>query len=411
MRGIPLPWPMALVVALGLVLAGAGGAYLWLPGPLGSVEKTPSPGVPTPQLTTEPLPDVVITLSDDAIARAGVVVMPVTVSETAGSIRLAGVVEANGYRQVVVTPLASGRVTRVPVMLGDQLAMNAPVVEIYSPELADAQTRFLSMRAEFQAVEQEIARTERLVEIGAASRQELERIHAEHVRHRTELESARARLQLLGMTPQSIEAMASGGQVAATITIPAPIAGTVTARAVNPGTSVDSATPLITLVDLSTVWVVGDLYERDFSLVSIGSPAVVTTTAFPDARITGEVAYIDPQVRSETRSARIRVEVPNPGQQLRLGMSAQLQVATPGAKVQSILVPHSAVQNVGDRTVVYVSDPQEPARFIEREVRLGESSGDDVVVVSGLQQGDGVVTAGSFSLRAERDRLGLRLRP
>ncbi len=152
--------------------------------------------------------------------------MPVTVSETAGSIRLAGVVEANGYRQVVVAPLASGRVTRVPVMLGDQVAMNAPVVEIYSPELADAQTRFLSMRAEFQAVEQEIARTERLVEIGAASRQELERIHAEHVRHRTELESARARLQLLGMTPQTIEAMASGGTGRGNCRLsPAPIAG------------------------------------------------------------------------------------------------------------------------------------------------------------------------------------------
>jgi cobalt-zinc-cadmium efflux system membrane fusion protein len=337
--------------------------------------------------------------------------MPVSVSETAGSIRLAGVVEANGYRQVVVASLVSGRVTRVPVMLGDQVAMNAPVVEIYSPELADAQTRFLSMRAEFQAVEQEIARTERLVEIGAASRQELERIHAEHVRHRTEVESTRARLQLFGMTPQMIEAMASGGQVAATVTIPAPIAGTVTARAVNPGTSVDSATPLITLVDLSTVWVVGDLYERDFSLVSVGSPAEVTTTAFPNARIAGKVAYIDPQVRSDTRTARLRVEVPNPSQRLRLGMYAQLQVGTPGAKTQSLLVPRAAVQNVSDRTVVYVSDTQAPGRFIEREVRLGESSGDQVVVVSGLQPGDGVVTAGSFSLRAERDRLGLRAAP
>jgi RND family efflux transporter MFP subunit len=171
----------------------------------------------------------------------------------------------------------------------------------------------------------------------------------------------------------------------------------VTARAVNPGASVNSATPLVTLVDLSTVWVVGDLYERDFSLVSVGSPAVVTTTAFPDARIAGKVAYIDPQVRSDTRTARIRVEVPNPGQRLRLGMYAQLQVGTPGAKAQSILVSRSAVQNVSDRTVVYVSDPQAPARFIEREVHLGESSGDQVVVVSGLQQGDGVVTPAVFA--------------
>ena len=151
---------------------------------------------------------------------------------------------------MVVAPLVSGRVTRVAVTLGERVSRNAPLVEIYSPDLAEAQTRYVSMRAEFQAVEQQIARTERLVEIGAASQQELERIHAEHVRHRTEVESARTRLQLLGMTPEQLDALTSSGQVAATTTVVSPIAGVVTARTVNPGTSVDAATPLVTVVDL-----------------------------------------------------------------------------------------------------------------------------------------------------------------
>ena len=137
----------------------------------------------------------------------------------------------------------------------------------------------------------------------------------------------------------------------------------------------------------------------------------MTTGAFPDARIGGKVAYIDPQVRSETRTARIRVEVPNPRQQLRLGMYADVQVTTPGTKTQSILVPRSAVQNVADRPVVYLADPQSQGRFIERELRLGELSGDQAVVVSGLQTNDRVVTVGSFALRAERERLGLRTAP
>ena len=192
-----------------------------------------------------------MTLSDDAITKAGVAVSPVTVSETTASIRLSGVVEPDAYRQVVVAPLVSGRVTRVAVTLGERVARNAPLVEIYSPDLAETQTRYLSMRAEFQAVEQEIARTDRLVEIGAASQQELERIHAEHVRHRTEVESARTRLQLLGMTPQQLDALSSTGQVAATTTVVSPIAGVVTVRTVNPGTTVDAATPLVTVVDLS----------------------------------------------------------------------------------------------------------------------------------------------------------------
>jgi RND family efflux transporter MFP subunit len=393
-----------------LLLLGVGGAYLWLPRP--GITAPISVGVasvaPTTATSTAPLPDVVIELADDAIAKAGIVVTPVTMSDATGTTRLSGIVAPNAYGEVVVAPLVSGRVTRVAVTLGERVSRNAPLVEIYSPDLAEVQTRYLSMRAEFQAVEQEIARTERLVQIGAASQQELERIHAEHVRHRTEVESARARLQLLGMTPQQIEALTSSGQVAATTTVVSPIAGVVTARTANPGTSVDAATPLVTVVDLSTVWVVADLYERDFSRVSIGTPAIVTTTAFPDERITGKVAYIDPQVRSETRTAKIRIEVANPGQRLRLGMFADVQVETPRATTPSVLVPRSSVQNLGDRTVVYLLDPRAPGRFTEREVRLGPVSEDRVVVLAGVQSGDSVVTSGSFSLRAERERRGLR---
>jgi len=113
-------------------------------------------------------------------------------------------------------------------------------------------------------------------------------------------------------------------------------------------------------------------------------------------------------VRPETRTARMRVEIPNPGARLRLGMYAEVTMQTPGARSASILVPRSAVQNVADRTVLYLADPLQPGRFIEREVQLGEASGDQVAVRSGLQPDDRVVTAGSFSLRAERERQGLR---
>ena len=410
MKRVQLAWPTVVLVAVVFMALGGGAASLWLSRHGAAVPVPSSVGAvaATRDIGGGPLPDVAITLSGDAVERAGIVVSPVSVSETTGKLRLAGVVEPNAYRQVVVTPLVSGRVTRVMVMLGEQVARSTPLADIYSPDLAEIQTRYLSMRAEFQAVEQEITRTDRLVEIGAASRQELERIHAEHVRHRTEVETARSRLQLLGMTPQQIEALTSTGQVSATTTVVSPIAGVVTTRTVNPGSSVDAATALVTVVDLSTVWIVGDVYERDLSRVSVGTPALVTTTALSGMRVAGRVAYIDPQLRGETRTAKIRVEVPNPGQRLRLGMSAEVEVETPGATTESILVPRSAVQQVADRTVLYLADPGQQGRFIEREVSLGDVPGERVVVLTGVQPGDRIVTAGSFSLRAERERLGLR---
>ena len=102
--------------------------------------------------------------------------------------------------------------------------------------------------------------------------------------------------------------------------------------------------------------------------------------------------------------------MPNPGGELRLGMYADVVVA--GASGASTpRVPRSAVQNVGDRTVVYLANPKEPGKFVEREVRLGQTSGEQVEVMSGVQPGDVVVTAGSFFVRAERERLGLRPAP
>jgi len=201
--------------------------------------------------------------------------------------------------------------------------------------------------------------------------------------------------------------MAPDHPVSATTHVPAPIDGVVTERGANVGLNVDQATKLFTVVDLSTVWVVADLYEKDFSRVRVGTQAAMTTSARPDQTLRGRVSYLDPQVSADTRTAKVRIEVPNPGGELRLGMYADVVVAgTSGPSAPR--VPRQAVQNVGDRTVVYLANAKEPGTFIEREVRLGQTSGEQAEVVSGIQPGDLVVTEGSFFVRAERERLGLR---
>src|SRR5262249_61187552 len=124
------------------------------------------------------------------------------------------------------------------------------------------------------------------------------------------------------------------------------------------------------VVDLSTVWVIADAYEKDFARVHVGVPVRVTTKAFPDAVLRGRVGYIDPQVNPETRTAKIRVEVPNPRQELRLGMFADVSIDT-GGKGPTALIPNTAVQTLGSRTVVYLADAKQPGRFVERDVRLG----------------------------------------
>jgi RND family efflux transporter MFP subunit len=346
-------------------------------------------------------------LSPEATQRAGIVLAAVTVGRADSVLRLPGVVEANAYKQVTVTPLVSGRVTRVLAELGRSVRAGQPLAEVFSPEVAEAETRFVSARAELDAHERELRRTEKLVDIGSASRQELERLHAEHTAKLTAVESARSRLQLLGLSATAISNLGPGKEVGAVATVPAPIAGVVTERTANTGLNVETTTKLFTVVDLSTVWVVADAYEKDFARVRVGAPASVTTKAFPDAVLEGRVSYIDPQVNAETRTAKVRVEVPNRRQELRLGMFADVSIEAAGGGTVA-LVPRTAVQNVGNRTVVYLADTKQPGRFVEREVRLGDRAGNDVVVLSGVQAGDTIVADGSFAIRAERDRLGLR---
>jgi membrane fusion protein, heavy metal efflux system len=291
--------------------------------------------------------------------------------------------------------------------LGAHVRRGQTMATVFSPELAEAQTRYISTRAELEAHERELARTEKLVQIGAASRQELEQIHAHHTAQRTSVDSARSRLELLGLPRHAIEGLGAGTTVRAHTNVPAPMSGVVTERLANVGLNVDPGAKLFTVVDMSNVWVVADLYEKDFSRVRIGDPATIVTTAYPDLRLQGRVSYVDPQVSRETRTGKVRLEVPNPRNVLRLGMLAEAQI-TGSDRTAVALIPRSAVQNVADRSVVYVVKSGAPGQFTEREVRLGQPSGERVEVLSGVVPGDQIVAEGSFFLRAERERLGLR---
>lgn len=407
--------PAVLLVAVGLVGLGSLATYLVMRSQVAerpafsdaATRPTPFPPSVSPGTSSaESLPDVSLTLSKEAVDRAGIVVSAVTASTAGGRLRLPAVVEANAYRSVVVTPIVGGRVMSVSAQLGQSVRRGQSLAQVYSPELAETQSRYLASRAALEAHERELQRTQKLVELGSASRQELERIHAEHTAAVTILQSLRSQLALLGLTPGQVEKLASPSDISATVAIPAPIDGVVTQRDANVGLNVDTATKLFTVVDLSSVWLIGNLYERDFGRVRVGSPVTITTPAYPTMTLEGKVSYIDPQLNADTRTAQLRVEVPDQGSQLRLGMYVEMQVGE--ASADRLMVPRGAVQIIGDRSVIYLSDPTATGRFIEREVRLGVAVGDHVEIASGARGGDSVVVKGSFALRAERERRGLR---
>ena len=344
-----------------------------------------------------------ISLTPDAIERAGIRIAEVKSQTSVSVMTVPGTVMSNAYRDTKVNALVGGIVRQVTVELGASVRRGAPLAVIFSGELADAQMKYVSMQAMLEADHQKLERTQKLVALGSASRQELEEVTAVHTGHETEVAAARQRLLLLGLSADRVAKLESASQVVSEVTVSSPADGLVISRAVNPGQVINAGQELFVVTDLSTVWVIGDLYERDFSRVRVGSPATVTIASMPGRTLKGSVAYIDPRVDAATRTAKVRVEVPNRGGDLRLGMFVTVSFET-GAAERIIVVPRAAVQTMGDRAVVYIPVNGEEGKFIERAVKLGAPVGEFVPVLDGLKAGDKVVTDGSFFLRAEATR-------
>ena len=343
-----------------------------------------------------------ITLTPDMIQRAGIKTVAAMKGPATTSLHLPGVVQPNAYKNVDVTSLVSGRVTQVKAELGQAVMQNEILATVYSPELADAQTAFITAKANRDAHGLKLTRTQRLYAIGAASREELEQMTAQATEMDRMLETARARLVLLGIPEDKAQRLATPADVVTTFDVKAPIAGVITKRMANAGVNIDLSTALFTVTDLSTVWVVADLYERDFASVGVGSPITITAMAYPGLELRGRVDYIDPQVQAETRTAKLRAEVPNGGNRLRFGMFVDVSIGARAAR-PIVMVPKDAVQTVGAKSVVYISTA--PGRFMPHEVTIGDTMGDHIAITSGVEPGDQVVTEGAFFIRAEHERL------
>ncbi len=355
-----------------------------------------------------------ITLSPDKLENAklkteGVAEQTGMPSEGAAGIRTTGTVQSNAYKEVPVFPIAGGIIRQINVELGNKVNRGQTLATIFSSELADAQGAYLKMAAEVDEHHKHHNRTIDLVEIGAASREELEQATSMKKAAEANLASARERLILLGLSEKQIEELRTAQKFPKPlIAVESPASGTLVGRAVNSGEVVMQGKEIFRVADLSSVWVVAQIYERNFQTVNIGTTAVITTSAYPGRTLNGRVSYIDPRVDPQTRTAQVRVELANPREVLRLGMfvdvtfSGAVQAASSAQPVPA--VPRSAVQTIGAKQIVYVATDR-PGSFVQREVSTGQEIDGKLPVYNGVSAGERVVTEGSFLLRAESLKL------
>jgi RND family efflux transporter MFP subunit len=363
----------------------------------------PQPIVPSDEAAATTDPE--INLTADDLKKAQIHTTRVMKHATQTSLRVPGIVKPDEYREVHVTPIADGIVRQVPVVLGDHVRTGQPLAVIFSSELAEAETQYLAYLAELDAEHKKLQRTQNLVRLGAASREEEEEVTATHAAHEAHVRATLERLRLLGAGERQIAALKEAEQIDSNVTVPAPIDGVVLARAANLGLVVNKAQDLFTVADLSSVWIMASLNEKDFASVQVGSAARITAPAYAGRLWSGRVTYIDPQVDPNTRTAQARIEVANPRESLRYQMYVDVEFTSQGAF--GTAVPEAAVQSIGDRQFVFLPIKDNEGGFSMRAVRLGPAANGYYAVLDGLKPNDEVVTEGSFILKAE----GVRQHP
>jgi len=276
-------------------------------------------------------------------------------------------VEAEPARLAKISPPLPGRIVRLFVHFGDAVKQGQPLFAMDSPELVAAQSDFLKARSAFSLSERNVARQKDLLEHGIGAARESELAQAERDTAQSELERATMRLRLLGMDP---------GKVGAPLTVTSPLAGRVIDLATAPGQfQNDPSVTLMTVADLTSVWVTADVQEKDIRRVAAGDEALVAFAAYPGETFSGSVLFVGDLLDAETRTTKVRVALPNPDLRLKPGMFAT--VTFKGKAADEVVVPTTAVVLSGERSMVYVETSE--WTFEKRVVEVGDQIGARVV--------------------------------
>jgi len=320
-----------------------------------------------------------IVISTEKIQKLGVRTEAASMKSINKTIRVAGRIEADERHMYTVAPKFEGYVERLHVNAsGQAVGKGQPLFEAYSPELVSAQREYAIAAQGVQA----------LKAAGAEAQAGMQQL----------AESSLLRLKNWDISEEQIRALAKSGQARRTLTVRSPVAGIVMEKKALQGMRFMPGDALYQITDLSSVWVVADIFEQDIGLVRNGARARVTLDAYPGKVFEGTLAYVYPTLKTETRTMAVRIELANPGLLLKPGMFAQVELAAP-VKARVLSVPASAVIDSGNRRIVLVATGA--GHYAPREVTLGARSDDEVEVLSGLGNGEQVVVTANFLIDAE----------
>jgi cobalt-zinc-cadmium efflux system membrane fusion protein len=333
------------------------------------------------------------------------------------SLTATGKVLALDDRTATIGPVHEGRIVDFYAGQGTVVRKGQKLADLESADIDEAEADYLKALADLENANRTSAaeikfnqatydRTKLLVEKEITPAKNLQQ--AEHdlelaksngsnaiASAKVALENARRKLLILGLSDAAVRTIAAKQDLGRSrFPLNAPISGTIVERNGSIGATVGSDANVFKIVDLSSVWIDANIFEKDLGRVRLGQAVDITVPAMPNARFSGRVILISSVVDPETRTVKVRTEVANPGGELRPDMFANVEIATAG-RANAITLPLAAVLDDGGKSVVFVA---EDAGYKKREVTIGLKSNDRVEIVEGLTAGDKVVVKGNYLL-------------
>jgi Cu(I)/Ag(I) efflux system membrane fusion protein len=322
-----------------------------------------------------------VRISVDKVQKIGVRTETAAVRVLSRTIRAVGVLQANERSLYSVSPRLEGWIERLHVnATGQPVRRGQPLMEIYSPDLVATQEEYLIAWRGTQSLRDAAPEIRRSMEVLA--------------------DSALQRLRNWEISEAEIQQLRREGRPRQTMVLRSPASGVVLEKAAFQGMRFMPGEMLYRIADLSTVWLIADVYEQDLTQLRVGAPVKVHMTAYPGREFAGTVSFVYPTVAQDTRTARARVELANPDGLLKPEMYAEARIeSAAGGGEARLSIPDSAVIDSGTRRVVLVQ--RDEGRFEPREVRLGHRGGGHVEVLEGVAEGEKVVTGANFLIDAE----------
>lgn len=312
--------------------------------------------------------------------RLGVRTEPVKLRQLSRTVRAAGTVQPDERRLSVVTTKFDGFIEKLQVNATGQAVKNGQaLMQVYAPELVAAQQEYLLARQSVRDMQ------------GASG-----------AARDSAMQLAKAALQRLknwDISPVQIRRLEQDENIARTLTLAAPSDGVVMQKLAVEGMRFVAGDPLFRIADLSRVWLIANVFEQDLAAIRTGAMAKISFAAYPGESFTGKIAFIHPDVGKDTRTVKVRIEVPNPDGRLKIDMYATVELTVPASAGAVVSVPANAVLNSGARQAVLVAHGEE--RFEPRMVELGALADGFYEIRSGLREGEIVVTSANFLIDAE----------